>query len=236
MRARERIEQGAVAVETLAEAERAARRDQFVAADEDADARPPVHRDRRLAETGQHGECGRTKQLAGRDRRCVAREVVVGRAHVGAGDRAGIEHDIAILLARVLADHHGVGAHRHRRPGHDAHAGAGIHRGARALPRQQHRAQAQPGRRAGIEFRRAHRIAVHRRMRETGHVEGCGDGARRHPAERRVQRQRLRRQRGRRDPLQDRRAGGGEVDHPGVNWLKLAKACGWSLKSTSSAA
>ncbi|MFN8641964.1 MAG: hypothetical protein U0802_10010 [Candidatus Binatia bacterium] len=63
-----------------------------------------------------------------------------GLAHVGAGAHAAAQADDAVRrLPGVLDPHHGVGAVRHRRTGHNADGRAGDDRLARPAPRPSRR-------------------------------------------------------------------------------------------------
>jgi hypothetical protein len=104
------------------------------------------------------------------DRERAARVVVVAARTFAAARGARSELDRRAVAARVLEDHHGVGAARQRRTRRDAHALARRDRVGTRAAREPRADLAQLRRRIGAKIGAAHRIAVHRRMHEARHV------------------------------------------------------------------
>jgi hypothetical protein len=176
-------------------------RHELVARGDDGHAWPPHHLDLCRAQGGEQPGHARRHARAGRHGDGAGRHVLAGGAHVAARGaaarrpgvaRVAVEEDehaggVVGIGARVLDAHHGVGAARDGGAGGDAHRRARVDVGRGRLRRgvcggghpQRHRA---PGARAA-HVGRAHRVAVHRRVRPRRHVGRRGHVPREHAAD-----------------------------------------------------
>ena len=168
-------------------AERLAERDELAPGGEDRHARPPRHRHKLDADGGEQADLRGAEPGAARDDEVAGGDVFSGAAHVGAGPRRLPYPQQVAGLLRVLHLHHGVGARRERRAGHDLRRLTGLEPG---IPPQAGRDVDDDRELAAarLELRAAHRVAVHRRVVERGDGLGRDDVVSRGAAERGPQR------------------------------------------------
>ena len=158
---------------------------QLVARREQRHTQAPHHLNFSDAQRCDEPHVGRPQHAARSQRRLALGQVFATTAAVLAGlDDARVDVHTRSVNAAQLLRHHGVGARRHHRAGHDAHA--------------LHAAQCAVERRAGVDrgdhiehaasARREQRAveseAVHRRVVVCRHVDGRDDIARQHAAQR----------------------------------------------------
>ena len=119
--AQHRHQHEAVGIEQLRRGAGLARRNQFVAGREHRDADAPDHVELGQAEGGGQRDILRPQPLAGFQRGMPKRNILAGRAHIGAGFQPRRQHDLLAFDADVLLHEDRVGAVRHRRAREDAH-------------------------------------------------------------------------------------------------------------------
>jgi hypothetical protein len=173
------VQRVAVRVVDLAFLERLADRGQLVAGGEERHAQAALDLDRADAERRDQADLGGPDQAARRQDGFSLGQVFARVAHVLRLLLPGRDGDAITFSLHDFLNHHRVGALRHHRTGHDAHAFAGAElagegfagQGCADLPQ-------------GIFFKigETHRVAVHRRVVVGGHVDLRHDVLREHAA------------------------------------------------------
>ena len=183
-----------VGVADLPRRERLPGRHQLAAGGEDGDARPASDADALDADGREQADLGGAEMSAAREEDVADGDVLAGAAHVRArlGDR--LDGQRVAVRRRVLDLHHGVGAGRHRRAGHDARRVSRPHRlGHEAAGGDVERDAELAA--AGLELRAGDGEAVHGRVVERRHLLGRDDALCRGAPERLEQRDLFGRQR-----------------------------------------
>jgi len=178
------VQRVAVRVVHLALAERCAYRAKLVPGRKERDAQAPLHAHLGHAERADHAEFRRAHQRSGIQHRNARLEILSRGAHVLFLLLPGGNRDAAPFGANDFLDHHRIGALRHHRAGHDAHA----------LARTDTALEHPAGKRAAdlleddlgvrLQVGAAHRVAIHRRIVVRRDIDRGHDALREHAAER----------------------------------------------------